>query len=266
MIQWNRVLISFAAVAGLAGGFACVNVYSPIDNPHGDAQILSAARAAFDKGDIASARDYYGRLAGNETAISELVFVDLDSCGANIGAFATAFSKASDVASNPGILITVMAEQMNAKVSSTCFANLLAAYKRARSITDTNLRGFTSIMATLAITGEILGTNNLIAVTGTLDKADLYANPTTCVASCASCSKADGIVPGPSAGALSAQATISGNWGDFQRALIAAQTALTELGISAGPSFTLINSPLTSAATTVDNTYRCALAQISVGR
>ncbi len=271
MTQWKRVSLFLATSLALAGSFACVNVFDPIDNPHGDGQILSAARAAFDKGDVASAREYYGRLSGNETAISELIFVDLDSCGANIGAFATAFSKASDVSSNPGILISVMGEQMNAKVSATCFATLLTAYKNARAITDANLRGFTSILAAFAIAGEIIGTNNLIHIDGSLDKVDLYDNPTTCIssgASCTGCGKTipDGIGTGASAGALSARTTISANWGDFQRTLIAAQTALTELGISAGPSFTLINSPLVSAVTTNDQAYRCAMAQIGVGR
>jgi hypothetical protein len=266
MIKLNRVFLSLAAIAAVTGSFSCLNVFTPIDKPSGDQQNLSAARAAFDRGDVAKAREYYEKVSGDETAVSEEIFLDLDACGAGIDAFATALSKGSSAATSPGILVTVMAEKMNPSVSIDCFATLLAAYKRARAINDINVRGFTSFLASIAIAGEILGSNNLIHIDGELQVADLYTNPSGCVASCTGCAKADGISTGASAGALAAQNSISANWGDFQRTLLAAQTAVTELGIAAGPSFTLINSPLVSASTTVDNTYRCALAQISVGR
>jgi hypothetical protein len=270
MKLWKRVLLSLAATAALAGSFSCMNVFSPIDKPHGDGQYLSAARAAFDRGDISSAREYYGKVTGDqaETAKAEEIFLDMDACGADIDAFATALAGGASAASNPGIVVTVMGEKMNPHVSTACFATLLQAYKSGQSITNASLRGFVSFLATIAITGEILGTNNLISVNGQLQVADLYQNPTTCKASCAQCAAMpnDGIGTGASAGALAAQASISANWGDFQRAMIAAEGALTDLGIVSGPSYNLINSPLTSAATGVDNTYRCALAQIGVGR
>ena len=69
MILWKRVTLSLAAALVLVGLSACFNVFDPIDNPGGDEQILSAARAAFDKGDLAEARPVpdarVGRAAGD---------------------------------------------------------------------------------------------------------------------------------------------------------------------------------------------------------
>src|SRR5205809_424094 len=120
MTQWKRVFLSLAATVALAGGSSCINLFDPIDNPSGEGQLLSAARAAFDKGDMATARELYGK-AGGETALSETIFLDLDGCGADIGALASALSKASDASGTPGIMINVMAEHMLDLHSATCF-------------------------------------------------------------------------------------------------------------------------------------------------
>lgn len=264
MTQWKRVFISLAATAAIAGTFACVNVFDPIDNPSGEGQLLSAARAAFDKGDMATARELYGKV-GTETATAELIFVDLDSCGADIGAFASALSKGADSESAPGIMLTVMGEHMNSHVTPACFATLLQAFKTARTITDVNLRGFTSFLAAIAIAGEVIGSNTGIAADGLLQQADIFTNPTTCVASCAGCTKADGI-SASAAVVLTAESTIDASYGTLQGAINAANTALGELNIASGPSNTLVTTlaavdPLDGAGL-----YSCALAQIGVGR
>lgn len=264
MIRMKRIVFSLAAAAALATTFACVNVFDPIDNPHGEGQLLSAARAAFDKGDVATARELYGKV-GNETATAELTFVDLDACGADIGAFASALSKASDNSGNPGIMLTVMAEHMNRQASSTCFANLLTSYKTARSITDPSLRGFASFLAAIAIAGEVLASNDGIAADGLLQQADLYGTPSTCVASCAGCSKVDGIT-GAAAVDLSAAGSITATWGTLKGAISAANTALGELGVSTGPSTNLISALNAANSNDAGGVFRCALAQIGVGR
>ncbi len=267
MTHWNRVLISLAAVAALTGSFACMNLYSPLDKPSGDRQNLSAARAAFDRGDIAKAREYYGKVSSDESATAELIFVDLDSCGADIDAFATALSQASGASANPGVLITVMAEKMNARISTACFATLLQAFKNARAINDTNLRGFASFLASIAIAGEVMGSNSFIVTDGILHKADYIANTTTCTSapgSCTSCSKADGISAAATV-TLNSASSISATWGVLQGAINAANTALNELGIVSGPSFSLITQ-LTAGTPGVDNTYRCLLTTLGVGR
>jgi hypothetical protein len=266
MNQWNRIASTLVLITALAGTSACVNIFKPFDSAKGDRQLLSAARAAFDRGDIGTARELYGKVSADESARSELVFVDLDSCGADIGAFGTALSQGTSVT---GKMVTVMAEKMNKHgVSPACFATLLAAFKRARTIVDPSLRGFTSFMTALAIAGEVLGSNNGIAANGILDQTDIYATPATCTqaAACAGCSKADGITASGSVNLASA-GTISATWGSFNGAILAATTALgpTELNIATGPSATMV-AAFNAADPTTDFTYRCILASIGVGR
>lgn len=260
MKTMNRLFLA-ASLFTLAALPGCVNLFDPIDNPGGEQQLLSAARAAFDKGDIATARELYGK-AGGEASISELVFVDLDSCGADIAAFATALSRGSSGVS--GTMLTVMGEKMNPQVSTACFATLLAAYKSSLTITDANLRGFTSYMAALAIAGEVIGTNSGITANAILEVADIYGTPSTCAASCAGCPKADGI-SAAAAVTLSSASSITAAWGTLKGAINAATTALSDLQISTGPSSTLV-SAFNASDPTNDATFRCILAQIGVGR
>ncbi len=267
MIKWNRVFLSLAALVVVLGSTSCLNVYSPIDKPSGNQQNLSAARAAFDRGDIDKAREYYGKISGDETATAELIFVDLDSCGADIDAFATALSQASSATANPGIMITAMAEKMNARVSTSCFATLLSAFKSSRNITNSSLRGFTSFLASIAIAGEVMGSNTNIVIDGVLNKSDFIGDTTTCntfPGTCASCVKSDGIGAAATV-TLTSAGSISATWGTLQGAINAANTALTELGIASGPSYSLI-SQLGSGTPGVDNTYRCLLTSLGVGR
>lgn len=262
MTQWKRVFSSAAAAAAIAGSFACVNLYDPIDNPRGEGQLLSAARAAFDKGDVGTARELYGKV-GNETATAETIFLDLDSCGADIGAFASALAKGADNSSASGIILSTMGERMAGAHSTACFATLLAAYKSARALTDANLRGFASFLAAVAIGGEVFA-NNTGAGDGTITKADVFTNPTTCIASCTGCTKADGITAS-AAVTLSSATTIDASYGTLQGAISAANTALGELGVTSGPSTNLV-AALNVGNPNNDATYSCILAQIGVGR
>lgn len=249
----------------------CMNLTGIIDKPHGDGQKISAARAAFDRGDLEKARELYGELGGREDAISETVFLDLDTCGADIGAFGAALGAASGATANPGVLITVMAEKMNARHGTSCLATLLAAYKTSQnSITDPSLKGFTGFLAAIAIAGEVLAHNSGITADGELRKADFLNN--TAPSSCTVLSCAAGCAPGASDG-VTAQATvtltsagsITPTWGAFHGAVQAANTNLTLLGITSGASFSLMAS-LASGTPAVNNAYRCLLNDVGVGR
>lgn len=244
----------------------CVNLYSPIDSPSGSRQLLSAARAAFDKGDAAKAREFYEKIGSDETAQSEIVFLNLDACGADIDAFGTALSKGADSVNNPGIMLTIMAEKMNAQHSTACFASLLSAYKTATTLKDKNLRGFTSFLSALAIAGEVLANNSGIGVNGEFEKADYLALPSTSctIVSCGACLKADGITTGATVNLATANA-ITANWGTVQGAVTAISTALSDLGVSQGASLALI-SQLGGGAPGNNNLYRCLLNDVGVGR
>jgi len=268
MFLRNRLPYFLATLVALAGASSCMNLYDPIDNPHSDDQLLSAARAAFDKGDYASAREYYGKLAGNQAALSESIFLDLDGCGADIGAFGSALANGIDSA---GLVLTIMGEKMAPAHSTACLATLLAAYKSSLTLTDANVRGFTGLLASLAIAGEVLAHNSNIQ-DGTLRKADfVVASACTVVANVPVCSGAgncvvsDGI-SNAAAVTLSSAGSITATWGTVQGAFSAAGTALSDMGISSGPTFQLINAAGLAGASNSNDNYRCALNAIGVGR
>jgi hypothetical protein len=259
------VLFSVLGLSALGFGLsACVNMFDPIDNPSGDAQILSAARAAFDQGDIADARELYGKLAGNQIAISELIFVDLDACGANIGAFGSALANGTDSA---GSILTILGERMAPAHSTTCFATLLAAYKASLNLTDPNVKGFTGFLAALAIAGEVLA-NNTNVQDGSLLKADFVLTD-GCDAATSLCTGTCVVSDGISAAApvtLSSATTLTATWGTLQGALSAASDALTLMGIGSGPAYSLINNATLAAQSGSNGNYRCILHYLGVGR
>lgn len=253
---------------------SCVNVFSPIDSPGGDDQILSAARAAFDRGDVAKAREYYEKLGANETAISEKLFLDLDACGAGIGTLASALSKGSDSLDNPGILLTIMAEKMNALHGTDCLEQLRKTYQASTKITDKRLGAFSKFLAALAIAGEVLAHNAGIATNGSLDKTDYLSLPTaSCDLSggpCAGgCAKLDGISPSGVVN-LDTAPSIAANWGTLHGAVLAIFDALEDLDIKSSGSasyqlFDLLRQQ-GGGYTNSNSDYRCLINKAGVGR
>ncbi len=269
-----RYRVLFAAIAAALSLSACVNLFDPIDNPSGDQQNLSAARAAFDKGDLDKARELYEKLGSSEIATSEKIFLDLDSCGADIAAFGSALGGTSNGAS-AGLIPTIISEKMNARHGTACLETLRRAYQTSQTITDTNLKGFAGFLAAMAVAGEVLAHNTGITTDGELAKADvigIVTSSATCTASGASCGAGCAVVDGISAvastGNLAGYGTITPTWGVFQDAITAADAALTLLGVSTGSSQQLIAAFRTggAAASSSNFAYRCILHDIGVGR
>lgn len=261
----KKLQVLASALGLLIGLSGCPNIFDPVDSPHGDAQILSAARAAFDKGDIAGARELYGKISTNQSAISDLVFVDLDGCGATIGAFASALVHGID---STGLMLTIMAEHMASLHGTTCLATLLQAYKNSLTITDPDLLGFTSLMASIAIAGEVVAHNTGVQ-DGTLSIADFVVSSqctggTTCSGGGA-CIVADGI-SAAAVTTLSSAGSITPTWGVVQGAFNAANTALGQMGVTTGPAYQLINAAGLAGMSNNNDNYRCALRAIGVGR
>lgn len=277
-MNFSKNRLKIAAVAGALAAIlslsACVNLFDPIDNPGGDAQILSAARAAFDRGDLQEARDLYAKLGSNEVAQSETIFTRLEECGGGIEAVGAALGAATS--GSAGILVTVMGEKMNALHGTACLATLLAAYRSAQALTDPSLKNFTAFLAAIAVAGEVLAHNTGITASGTLAVTDIVTNGAT--SSCilgASCTAGCGVTTkGITAAATvdlssSGPATITPTWGTFHGAITAANTALTALGISTGPSASLMTALISLNPATLDNSitgYACGLHSIGVGR
>ena len=88
------------------------NLYSSMDSPSGDVQVLSAARACFDKGDYTCASSYYAKLSTtfSDQENSELALLNLDQVGASAGTFLSAVVNGSG---NAGSLITSLANGLN---------------------------------------------------------------------------------------------------------------------------------------------------------
>ena len=78
---------AFLALSAVAVTLAGCNLYATLDKPSGDLQILSRARACFDKADFACAREYYAKLSSSydDVRASEEAFMILAENGADMG-------------------------------------------------------------------------------------------------------------------------------------------------------------------------------------
>ncbi len=216
----------------------CINIFDPLDSPSGEAQLLSAARACFDDGDFACAREFYGKLGSNEDAIAELAFVKLDEQGAGIGSYVLALDAARNASS--GMILTVLAEHMANGAGATKRAQILSAYQASNSITKTSLKGFVQFMAGLALAAEIIAELDGAQADFTVQKqTDIVANTSACRAlsavTCgnAVCANTSGYAwLGTNAVNLSTDTSVAKDWDTFQAAINAVNTGLTNMGVS----------------------------------
>ena len=157
--------------------FTGCNPYSLVDSPSGDAQILAAARACFDKGDFACASAKYALLstASNDEKISETAYQTLAQNGATMGEFMNAFVNG---ASSGGKFLTRLAGALSSGSGETRRLAIFSAYKTYNQITNTQLQGLVRFLTSAALVAEILGEE--AAVSGTVSTSDLVATPSTC--------------------------------------------------------------------------------------
>lgn len=152
------------------------NVFDPFDGPSGDAQILSAARACFDRGDLACAREMYAQLSSSyaDTVASETAFAILDENGASMGEFMAYVGRGAT-----GSALTTFAQNM-----ATLGANserrhaIWTAFKKKDSITNPDLKNFVKFTTALALAAEFLAEN--AGGDGILLQSELMANPASC--------------------------------------------------------------------------------------
>ncbi len=270
------------AGAGLLAFLSSCNIFDPLDSPGGDRQLLSAARACFDKGDFACAREYYGKLGGNQDAIAELAFLSLDEEGMDISAIvrALAISDGETI----GSILTELGEALTYKTTpgEAKRQRLVDSYKTVANITNTSLKGFVRFTTAIAIAAEIVAEESSVASDNVLSKTDLVLNAATCteVAACtgaaAACVSTSNTIAGgaePASTMISdpSTATLAGatpTWGMFVFAMRAALEGIEEMGVQTGDSLTLINQILNTATFATDND--CARAvlvkNLGVGR
>ncbi len=225
-----------ALVLPLLITLAGCNVFDPFDTPTSEAQLLSAARACFDRGDISCAREAYAKLSGTdsaEVAASEEAFAILDEQGAGMGAFITSMA---DGDASQGL--TTMAGKLSVGAGLARRKAIYEAYLKVSSISsNTGLRGLVRFVTGFALAAEILAEDS--GGDGKLSTTDLADDPTACVnniATCltiSNCTRTGTVLSGAAAVDLvtspsdTAMDGASPTWGQFSGTIGAISSALT---------------------------------------
>ncbi|OFZ21021.1 MAG: hypothetical protein A2X94_06730 [Bdellovibrionales bacterium GWB1_55_8] len=221
---------------------AC-NVFEPLDGPSSDAQLLSAARAAFDQGRFEEAADFYGRLSSDyaEVSASESAFQILDQYGASMGAFMSSFGQGME---NIGVGFTRLAPKLTSDGRAPGQAKRVAifgAFRKIDNITSNpELRGLIRFVSAAALLSEILAENT--GASGLFQEADLVADPNACLTLGAGCAAPGGACRIPTG------KTINDSGTAFELSLNTAgrpsdPAALAKLDVAA-PNFQMIQAAL----------------------
>ncbi|MCM2323995.1 MAG: hypothetical protein NDJ90_12110 [Oligoflexia bacterium] len=161
-----------AVVAALALG-GC-NLFSSFDDPDGDEQLLSAARACFDRGDLECAKTNYQKLSASSTnvALSEQAYVTLQQSGMGMAEFMEFVGNGAQ-----GKALTALAERMIAGAGLDRRLALRQVLIDSLAINgDTELQGFVEFLSSLALLGEMMA--EIAGPDGILRAGDIVADPT----------------------------------------------------------------------------------------
>lgn len=187
-----------------------LNVFSPVDEPSGKDQLISAARACFDRGDLDCAKNYYDQLSSDsDVRNSEEAFVLLDRYGAGMGNFILSFGSGDG-----GTGITLFANKLASEGGTPGVTKRLAlyeAYLKTFLVQNTALRGLVRFVTALAIACELLAEGSGSDLT--LQKSDLAGGTTatanSCYASTTACGVGDANCNKPSSSALQNTANVT---------------------------------------------------------
>lgn len=171
-----------ASLAPVCLVIAC-NAFDSLDTPTNDDQILSAARACFDEGDLECARGWYQKLSSSESDVraSEEAFLTLDQSGAGMSVFIGAVGEGS----NGGGSLTALANRLSSGAGEARRLAIYTAYKRVAEINNAELRGFVRFVTGFALAASVLA--EVTGANGSLEKSDLVQTPSACanLATCA---------------------------------------------------------------------------------
>lgn len=147
------------------------NAFSSYDKPKTDAQLLSAARAAFDQGKLVEARSLYERISNDYGDIrrSELAFADLTEQGASMTALIEFVANKAN-----GSALTRFAKRLAPGAGEARRLAIYNAYTQHTNIIDPALKAFVKFTASLALTAEILAEAS--STDGILQKTDLISS------------------------------------------------------------------------------------------
>jgi len=192
----NRLalLVALALPVVVLGG---CNLFAVLDSPSGDAQILSAARGAMDRGDFVEARALYAKLGGSlaEIRASEEAFLTLAENGIRMREFMGAFGGGGG-----GAALTELANVLVSRKGEATRKALFNGYLNVQNIsTNPQLKGLVRLTTSLALAAEILAENAQLAGSSALvEKVDLVNNVTTCIAAGVGCAAPPAACDSPS--------------------------------------------------------------------
>lgn len=164
-------------VVALAG----CNIFAPLDSPSGDAQLLSAARACINQGDMECAREHFSKVvSATDAANADLAFGMLHNAGVTAGTFVDAFLAVKDLPNaEKGMgIVNALAGELSLASGVEMRTAVLDAYKVSADISDQKLKSLVRFVAGLALVGELLAEE--AGGDGTLSAGDLANNVTTC--------------------------------------------------------------------------------------
>jgi len=174
-----------AIVALLATSAVGCNLIGFLDAPAGDAQLLSAARAALDRADYAKALELYGKMSSShaEVAASETAIALLDQEGASMGAFMSSFGTSIGGDTGIGKGLTNLASYLKktgtpGPTKRTTMYRALTMVNDITSAENKELRGLVRFLSSAGLLAEILAED--IGTSGTYTTADLVTTPSGC--------------------------------------------------------------------------------------
>jgi hypothetical protein len=155
---FKRILVPFSTLSIALTGLSSCNAFDPLDNPGSDPQYLSAARACFDKGDFACARENYSKLSSSyqDTVTAEESFISLDEEGASMGAIMEFVGNLSD--KGTGEALTIFANRLAPGAGVNRRVAIWKAYSAAANggIKNADLKNFVIFVSSLSLAAEIL--------------------------------------------------------------------------------------------------------------
>jgi hypothetical protein len=255
----KRVYLKVLLFFSLTFTGASCNVFDFMDSPSGDTQLLSAARACFNDGDLACAREYYGKLSADYDSIrlSEIAFVELEENSAGMGAFAAAFGGGVG-----GEGINVLARKIYISGStnqSSRRSNLIAAYNRHTSITDSSLKALVKFVGATAILGAVFAEASQDGILSLNDVASVGSTCRAATSGTCGAETACNSVAGLSSAAYSTL-TASPSLGLINELVSQMSNALNTLG--AGGGFSTTSGLLALTLTAGDPGARCFRSEL----
>ncbi len=166
------------------------NITGWMDSPSGNAQLLSAARACLDVGDLECATTYYQQLTSDyaDISASEQAFAILVNAGMTAGDFLTVIVGSGEP--DMGKMLTKMASLFSTKTpGETKRKALFKAYQLHLTITEPSLKSVVKLITSMALAAELLAEE---AGGDDLTVSDLTTNASTCTSSTEDCPSACG--------------------------------------------------------------------------